>query len=218
MGVNLKYNCEGKITGGSEITIDTQNVWQHITNITEGENCNGLDVEAGVTKSITDTADNGSGKLRITATAHGVGDGDYVSLSGMGDSAHNGLSQVTYIDENTLDCIDITYNSDDDTGTLRHGTHVVIPAGAGGDYVYIASVSAIVATANTTFEFTFILGNTTNGISRRKFATSTDVGNVSMVGFFRANSGGHVSVALRNITSSANITIAEAQFVIFKVS
>ena len=55
----LNYNGEGKISGGSEITIDTLNSWQMLTNITEGRTFNGIEFEAGDEGSITAFADAG---------------------------------------------------------------------------------------------------------------------------------------------------------------
>jgi hypothetical protein len=210
-----RLNCEGKITNGAEITIDTQNAWQHLTNITEGENCNGLSVATGITKSITAFADAGGGQVTVTANGHGIEEGDYVSITGT--TNYNGLYQISNVAENTFR-ITAAWVANDATGTVRHGVHVEIPTGGGGDYIYLGTVCATASTANTTFEFSFLLNNVTNGITRRKFSTNTDVGALSMLGFFHATPGDHLCVGIRNITSGGEITINEAQFVIFKIS
>ena len=171
--------------------------------------------EAGDSGAITVFADAGGGQVTVTSAGHGVGEDDYISISGT--TNYNDLYQVTNVLTNTFEITE-TFNGDDATGTWRHGTHAVIGAGQGGDYVYIGSISATASSVNTTFEFTVINGITTNGVTRRKFSTSTDVGSMILLGAFRAKEGDHISVGLRNITNTGDITINEATFVIFKIS
>lgn len=211
----LNLNGEGQITAGGLITIDTQDAWQHITNMAQGSVFNGLNFEAGDEGSITAFADAGGGQVTVTSALHGITEGDYISISGT--TNYNGLYQVTNVQTNTFEITE-TFNGDDATGTWRHGTHVRIGAGQAGTYVYIGALSCTAASANTTFEFSFINDTTTNGISRRKFSTSTDVGSVVMLGMIEAVEGDHIAVGLRNITGSQNITINEAVFTIFKIS
>lgn len=215
MGTYSRLNCEGVITAGAEITIDTQDEWHHLVNITPGSVCNGLTVTEGFTKSITAFADGGGGQVTVTAAAHGIPEDHYVSIAGT--TNYNGLFQVTNVATNTFEITD-TWVSDDGTGTVRHGTHVTFANGQGGDYIAIGMVSSTASAVNTTFEMVFLANNTVDSLSRRKFSTATDVGNQIVLGFFHFEPGDQMTIALRNLTSAANITINEAQYVIFRVS
>ena len=58
------------------------------------------------TKTIAAYANNGSGKVRVTSTAHGLATGNYVTIAGVtgtSSSNINGLRPVTVIDANTYD-------------------------------------------------------------------------------------------------------------------
>ena len=215
MGKKIGFCGEGLITSGAEITIDAQNSWHMLKNIAEGSVFKGLEFEAGDSGAITAFADAGGGQVTVTSAAHDISEDDYISITGT--TNYDGLYQVTNVQTNTFE-ITAAWVADDATGTWIHGTHAVIGEGQGGTYVYLASISATASAPNTTFDFTVINDTITNGLSRRKFSTSTDVGNASVMGMVDASDGDHLSIGVRNITSSGNITINEATFLIFKVA
>ena len=206
--------CEGRISSGAEIVIDTTNAWQHLVDMSASV-CKGLSFEAGIEADITVFADAGGGQVTVTAIAHGMIEDEYVSITGT--TNYNDLYQITNVTTDTVEITE-TFAGDDATGKLRHGAHLIVEAGQGGAYYYPWSMSAQASSPNTTFEVAIVKNGVVGAITRRKFSTSTDVGSLSGVALFEAKEGDHLDVAVRNITSAGNLTIHEATFCIFKVS
>lgn len=97
-----------------------------------------------VTKSITGAADNGSGRIRVTATAHGRSTNDAVVISGVvGTTEANGKWTVTKVDDDTLDLNGSTFtNAYTSGGTITTGTisgETSITLGAQYDHIFIVS-------------------------------------------------------------------------------
>jgi hypothetical protein len=198
------------------ITINTTNVYHAVIGLLEIAVNGAVTYKVSLVGAITNTADNG-GVLRCTDVAHGLDDGDYVTLNGMGDAAHDGVTRITYIDADTFDCDDITYNSAADTGDWQRGTSLTINDGYGGIYDGAFSVTASSAVSNKNFKFE-IYKNTTafdEFAWERLFGnTGWGVGASGGVGVLEA--GDVLWMAVENTTDSQNVVIRHANFHITK--
>jgi hypothetical protein len=72
-------------------------------------------------KTITNAANDGSGNIRITSTAHGLADGDYVFIASVGGTTEaNGYWQIEDVGTNTFDLVGSTFtNAYTSDGTAR---------------------------------------------------------------------------------------------------
>lgn len=76
--------------------------------------------QQGVSEAITVVADNGSGKIRCTAAAHGLKDGQVAVLHEfLVQTQYNGTFQITVIDANTFDVEDVDFVADDQGGVIE---------------------------------------------------------------------------------------------------
>jgi hypothetical protein len=73
---------------------------------------NGGDTSAVTNKTITNAVNNGSGLIRLTATAHGYSTGNQLGVYGVtGTTEANGMWVVTAVDANTLDLVGSTFTN-----------------------------------------------------------------------------------------------------------
>jgi len=77
--------------------------------------------QKGVDVAVTAVADNGSGAIRCTATAHGQVNNTYAVLSGFSESTYNKTALITVIDVNTFDVEEIAFVADD-SGNINRGS------------------------------------------------------------------------------------------------
>lgn len=147
MGISKGTGSMYLYEGSETIAINTTDAYHAITGLLEADMDSSFTYLASATGSITDTANNG-GLLRCTDATHGLTTGQVITLNGMADAAHNGITTVTVIDPNTFDCLDIAYNSIDDTGSWQRGSSLTVKTGQGGNYSFSYSISASVAVAS----------------------------------------------------------------------
>ncbi len=193
------------------ITINTANVYHAVTGFSAGSVNSAATFLGSATGSITDTADNGSGILRCTDAGHGLTSGQYITINGMGDAAHNGITGVTVINENTFDADDISYNSDDDTGEWQRGSSLAIKDGFGGSFGVGFAISATAAVANKQFKFE-IYGNATplDEFAVEALFPNTTINSVGSTGLGNLMPGTILWLAVENTIDTANITIEHA--------
>jgi hypothetical protein len=83
-----------------------------MTNVALRVNVSGSSFTAATTATITGAANNGSGLIRITATAHGFSTNDVVTISGVtGTTEANGAWVITSIDANHFDLVASTFTN-----------------------------------------------------------------------------------------------------------
>jgi len=197
-------------------SINTVNQYHAVTGLLESSIDGACTYKVSITGAITDTANNG-GVLRCTDATHGLDTGDYITLNGMGDAAHVGITRVTVIDINTFDCDDIAYNSLSDTGNWQRGSSLKINAGFGGIYDGAFSVTARSAVASKNFKFE-VYKNTTafdEFAWERLFGnTGYGVGASGGVGLLAA--GDVLWLAVENTTDAQDCIIRHANFHIVK--
>lgn len=76
--------------------------------------------QKGVDVAVTSVADNGSGIIRCTATAHGQVNNTYAVLSGFSE-AYNGTALITVIDDDTFDVESVSFTVTD-TGNINRSS------------------------------------------------------------------------------------------------
>jgi hypothetical protein len=93
-------------------------------------------VDSDWVKTITGAADNGSGLIRITATAHGFSNGDEINIQSVGGTteANNGSSNPTWTVEgktdNTFDLTGSTFANAYTTGGTASKNTIIYSSGA----------------------------------------------------------------------------------------
>jgi hypothetical protein len=66
-----------------------------------------------LTKAITGAANNGSGLIRVTATAHTFATGNFITITGVGGTVEANAAnwRITVIDPNTFDLVGSTFTN-----------------------------------------------------------------------------------------------------------
>lgn len=165
---------------------------------------------------ITDTADNTV--LRITDEAHGLVDGDIITINGLATPAQNGTTAISKINANTFDCDDINWVTDDETGTWQMGSYLLIPTGGDGTFLASMSSSATPAGANKTYLVQLCI-NTTAQVDvkvERKFS-ATDIGSLSMTGFITVSATDRVWISVTGLTDGTDVTFKHINLLIHRI-
>ena len=193
-------------------TINTTAVYHAVIGLSTNSDISGTTFTASTTGAITDTENNG-GVLRCTDVEHGLTSGQYVTLNGMGDAAHNGLTVVDVITGDIFDCTNITYNSIDDTGAWQRGSCLTVDSGSDGLYAITWSVSGLSATAaNKNFKWEVVKNITDldEFASERKYAIQDDLGSVSAGGLIHLVATDCIWMQVKNTTDDGNFSIKHA--------
>ena len=106
----IKFTVETK-EGNLELEDGSEKSWREGRKLMAEIVVTQIDSKTG---SITHFADAGGGQITVTSAAHGLSDGDYVTISGT--TNYNGWFIVANAAENTYEITD-TWVSDDATGT-----------------------------------------------------------------------------------------------------
>jgi len=197
-------------------TINTTNVYHAITGLLEGSVNGATSYKASLSGSISLTANNG-GVLRCTDVGHGLDTGDYITLNGMGDAAHNGITRVTVIDTDVFDCDDIAYSSSADTGSWQRGASMTINYGYGGIYNISFSITGSVGAANKNIKVEAYKNITPlDEFAIERLFGNTGYGNAGSTGVALLTSGDVLWLASENTTDAADWTIRHANINISK--
>ena len=215
MGQKLGLYAQGKVEGGGEITINTQDVWQFVNTILPDLGSNfGLELVAGETQAITAFADGGGGEVTVTSAGHGLSAGDYITISGT--TNYNDVYEVQSVDGNNFNITE-TFNGDDATGDYHRGTAGCVSAGGGGKYLYIWTVSFEAAAANKDFEFDIYVNTTPTTPVDHEFTAGATRTTINGQQILELEAGDCLSFALRNTTDNSNITIDDGTWSMFKI-
>jgi len=150
--------------------IETANTPIALNNFVTGD-VDGWTFTAGSTGAITAFAD-GTGKVNVTSTAHGLLTGDIISIRGT--TNYNGVWQITKIDDNTFSIPD-TWVVDDGASDWDEGAHLTASAGSAGEYAMSWNMSTAEGGAAGSHVTIRIYINTTadiKGVARRKYANN----------------------------------------------
>lgn len=192
------------------VTINTTNAYHAVTGLLEGSVDGAFTYLASSTGSITSTANNG-GVLRCTDATHGLTTGQVVTLNGMGDAAHNGVTHVTVIDLNTFDCDDIAYSSAADTGSWQRGSSLTLNDGYGGHYNSDFSVTGNVGSANKNLKVEIYKNiSAFDEFAVERAFSITGYGNMSSGGVGFLVPGDIIWMAVENTTDTTDFVIRHA--------
>ncbi len=167
---------------------------------------------------ITDTANNGSGKLRITDVTHGLATGDIVTINGLATAAQNGVTTITKITNDVFDCDDISFATIDETGTWQMGSYLLTPTGGAGTYLALFFNSATPAGTNKTYLIQLCVNITSqvDAKAERKFGAA-DIGSYPLGGFITLADGDRVWLSTTGLTDATEITYKHANLSIHRI-
>lgn len=111
----------------------------------------------GATGAITAFADAGGGAVTVTSAAHGLANGQIVSIAGT--TNYNGVFEVSGATLNTF-AITAAWVADDATGAWVRGCSLTANAGAAGTYLLNWSASFAGAGAASVYDFCPFIGAT----------------------------------------------------------
>lgn len=195
----------------SAITIDAVDQYHSVQGFTEGPTINGVTFKVGLNGAITNTADDG-GLLQCTDVAHGLDTGDYITLTGMGDVAHVGRTQVTVVDPDTFTCEHISWSSNGDTGNWQRGSCLTIDSGFGSHYLVSFSASITSSGNNKNYKFEMSKNELPldEFVSERKVQTASDLGTLAASGIVDLISGDCLYFTVEGTTDATNLTVKHA--------
>jgi hypothetical protein len=191
-------------------TINTQNVYHAVNDFGVGE-LSGFTFVSGIEGSIASISDYSgtvAGTVLATDTAHGLDDGDVITIHN--STNYNGTYEITKVTDDTF------YFTEAFTGTetanWAMGSYLLCSAGSDGMYRASFSLSAYPANPNENFRFE-LNKNTTNldnTATERKFGSTSDYGVSVGNGLVSLVEGDRVWLSVMNKTSGANFTVAHA--------
>lgn len=209
--LNFGYDTSGCLflyDSAVEQVISTTDLYHAVIGMGPNSCTEGVTYITSLSGAITSTANNG-GVLRVTDATHGLDTGNFVTLVGMGDALHNGVTAVTVIDPNTFDCDDIVYNSDADTGIWHRGDGIVIDA-KHDNRVGIDWSASFTSDGNLKNYQLECFQNTTElneFVGERKVGTGGDLGNASAGGIVDLVAGDVLWFAIKCTNDTTTATI-----------
>ena len=211
---NQKYYAEGYVNSQTTVQISTQNVWHPAIGLSQGE-VSDFVFDAGGVATVTVITDAGEGDVVVTTSAaHGFSEGDPVYL--VGGTGYDGV----YIIKNVGAAAEFDITAPfvaTGTGTAIVGDNVTVPVD--GVYIINAGLSGQGLTGAATYEFDTFIDATRldKGAASRKFANTTDRGNMSNSYFLDLTAGEKLTMSVRNITNTNNFDIYGANFNIHRI-
>ncbi|MCP4665197.1 MAG: hypothetical protein GY849_02430 [Deltaproteobacteria bacterium] len=152
--------------------IYTGSAWVDVTSLTQlttygNGTFAGCEVMTNISGNVTD---NGSGFIRVTSSTHGLSTGDYITIRVQDDYLHPRV-QITKIDDNNFDVLDISYVSG--SNTLEYNEPLFVNEFAGDFNVWQGSKATLM---NSTDAYTPIgWGQAAIPVSVSQFTTNTNV-------------------------------------------
>lgn len=220
VGISTPYGGMYMYGNGTATPIRAASKYHLVENFGTGA-VNKWTFDAGSNGEVADTADNGSGKLRITTgAAHGLVTNEIVSINGLTTAAQNAVTRVTNIGETTFDCQDINYATADETGYWNQGSSLKAGTGAAG--VYLANLSCSMTSAGNNKKYNWELyQNATelNNISiTRMVATGADEDAVAASGMITIAEGDYITFAVEGLTDDTDLTMINANVNLHKIN
>ena len=206
------------ITGGTEYTIDTDDAWQLVETLAEGNSSANVDIHAGSTGPIASFADYSGtvgGTVLVTDVDHGMTGVETVSISAT--TNYNGLFEITVVNADTF-YFTHSWDGDDATGTWRHGTEIII--NQRGTYLISWAFSADSEGVNKVYELAAFNGTSLISGTKiaRNFSNANDIGSIAGSSLTALEKGDHIYFAIRGTTDATNITLSEGNFTLSKIN
>ena len=174
-------------------------------------------VVSSLNGTITDT-ETGAGKLRITDADHGLETGDIITVNGLATASQNGTTAITKVSSSVFDCDNLSWATDDQTGTWQMGTYLLVPTGGDGTYLVSMTSSATSADVNKTFIIQLCINITAQVDVKveRKFSAS-DIGSIGMIGLITLAATNRVWISATGLTDGTDITFKHANLVLHRI-
>jgi len=160
---------------------------------------NGFTFVAGFDGAIASVADNGSGDARFTDVAHGLTDGDYITVQAS-VAGYTGIHLVDVITVDTFDVLGLTYTATA-TGTWQMGSYLLV--GNTGIYrgAWNASFSQSTNNTQTSQVCPYINATiSTKACASRLLANNTDIGSIGGNGLMNMTTGDRIWFAVQCTT------------------
>lgn len=166
---------------------------------------------------ITDTASNG-GILRITDATHGLSTGDIITINGLATPAQNATTAITEQGVNEFDCDNISWVTDNETGTWQMGSYLLVPTGGVGTYLVSMSSSATPAGTNKTYLVQLCIGIAAQVDVKveRKFGAA-DIGSMAMSGLITLAVANRVWISVQGLSDGTDITFKHINLFLHRI-
>jgi hypothetical protein len=202
---NVKYVEFYAFENTTATTFDDADDW-HALNLPSGSvgQIDGWTVAGYLGGTFTAVSDAGGGEVTISATAHGMSEGDTVVLT---DSNYNDVYVVQSVNTNDFNII-ATFGATD-TGNWARPAQGKINAGSAGIYDYDSNSSISASSNSQTFEFAVFV----NAVLQENIAVRgelKDAGKWQSIvsnGLIDLDEGDILTVLCKNVGSTSNMTI-----------
>lgn len=181
---------------------------------------NGFTFDAG--RIVEDDIDQETDQtqLGITTNAnHNLETGDIVSLTGMNNAAHNGITAITDTGDKTFTCDDIAYaaNAGASTGVVVEGSHLIAGANAAGVYKVTWHLSTTAAGADT-YLVTIYIGTTAHAMCRsQRKIPNNDQGALAGGAIAIIAATNKIYLAVTNTTGTNDLTNQYGNFTLHRL-
>lgn len=168
--------------------------------------------------SIADGADSGVDIAVTTTGSHGLAVDDIISHTGVTSSVYSGYFKVKAVISDTVYEVAAVFTATD-TGIMDQPATLTCPLNGAGPYRCTWSVDASPSTNNETFQFSFHLEepHQIKSQGRTKFGVAGDVRAISTTCILDVAAGARLSFMVRNLDSTANITIRNLNVTVSKL-
>jgi hypothetical protein len=201
---NQKYYCEAYIDEERTITIITKDVWHPAFGLTEGE-CSDFIRDEGGIATIISIVQNGSDITIETDAPHGFDVGDPTSF--VGGTGYDIQHMITAVADTTHFDVTAAFTGDG-TGFAIVGDNLEVPVD--GIYNFNGWFSGNGSVGSASFEFTAVIDDqlVNKGKPSRKFANTTDRGNMGGGFYLSLTAGQKLSFVAQNLSNTNNFTSA----------
>ena len=198
--------------------IQQVNDWHLVNGFSEGYSGGGWTFHAGSQLALTAELNNGDGKTVITCAAHGLVDGDVISISNT--TSYDGVWVVEQVIPPNTFVIDTVWVANEGAKTGEHGSHFISASAlSAGKYLILYSLSITPAAANCRVEATYYC-NATQEIkseSRTKLGAIGDYQNVVGFSICDIATSDVISLAIRNVTDAGDFTIRDGNMTLIRI-
>jgi hypothetical protein len=201
-------SCYGGVgvTGGGSFTVRRVNDWHGVNSLVDTNSKENATVIAGATGTVTAAASGGTGITTITSNAHGLSDGDIVTI--VNSTSYTGVFTVANKTLNTFQ-IAATYVATESGPTWIRPSQVV--PSVRGAFKFEYSLSTACAINNKDYEFQLYRNTTplTYTKSLKSYSTGSAKDQVSGLGVGIFEKGDRYWFGLRGVTDTTAISLLE---------
>lgn len=200
------------VTAGSGSLVGASSSWHGYKGFSEGIAA-GLEFIAGIYKNDISgfaTWDSGN-KTKVTTTgAHGLSEGDIISLTST--TNYNGVHIISEVGTNDF-VIDIAFVSDDGSGILCRPDVLKVDDAGAGNYEILWTAGVSVETDADLCKFGIFINDAPANITPHQFASIDDANSLSGCALVELEAGDVVWFGYENMDHANDITMGEMSFI-----